>query len=112
MSEFLRMLLEFLKGKESWKTIQPFVLLGFAYFATEVLAFEYIQSQFGFKPSLRLFVGSYFFIRVTIVFAALALLILFQLQPRRGPQALPGRSVHLSAGIRRSSRFEQRWSCW
>jgi hypothetical protein len=57
-----------------------------------VLAFEYIQSQFGFKPSLRLFVGSYFFIRVTVVFAGLALLmILFQLQPRRGIKALPGK---------------------
>ena len=99
MGELLRMLLEFLKGKKYWKTIQPFVLLGFAYVATEVLAFEYIQSQFGFKPSLRLFVGSYFFIRVTIVFAGLALLIvLFQLQPRRGPQALPGK---VSSFVRR-----------
>jgi len=82
VSEFFGMLLEFLKGKKYWKTIQPFVLLGFAYVATEGLAFEYIQSQFGFKPSLRLFVGSYFFIRITVVFAGLALLIvLFRLQP-------------------------------
>ena len=99
MSEFFQMFLEFLKGKKYWKQIQPFVLLGFGYVATEVLAFEYIQSQFGFKPSLRLFVGSYFFIRVTVVFAGLALLmILFQLQPRRGAGALPGK---VSSFVRR-----------
>jgi len=92
VNEFIQMLLEVLKGKKYWKTIQPFILLGVGYVATESLAFEYIQSQFGFKPSLRLFVGSYFFIRVTVVFAGLALLmILFQLQPGRGVEALPGK---------------------
>jgi hypothetical protein len=99
LTEFFQMLLEYLKGRKYWKKIQPFVLLGFGFVTAELLAFEYIQWQFGFKPSLRLFIGSYFFIRVAIVFAGLSLLmVLFQRQTGRSVQAFPGK---IAAFVRR-----------
>jgi hypothetical protein len=92
MSDFFSILLDWLKGKKYWKTLQPFLVLGFGYVATEVMAFELIQSEYDFKPSLRLFLGSYFFVRITLVFVGLAaVLALFQIHRRPGEASLPGR---------------------
>ena len=63
------LLVESLKKSKNWNAIQPFIVLGFGYVTAEVLAFEYIQSQYGFKSSLPLFLGSYFFFRITAIFA-------------------------------------------
>ena len=92
MGKLFELLVEWLKTSKNWKRIQPFVVLGFGYVTAEVLAFEYIQSQYGFKPSLQLFLGSYFFFRITAVFVGLAVLLaVFQHRTTPGETSRLGR---------------------
>jgi hypothetical protein len=81
-SRALDLFVGYLEKLPYWQRIQPYLILAFGWIATELLAYEYIQAEHGFKPSLWLFVRSYFFIRILIVFAALAVLLaLFQIRP-------------------------------
>jgi len=82
------MFLGFLKEKPYWSAVQPFAILLTAYVAVEILAFLYIQSQYRFTPSVRLFVGSYVSVRITLVFLGIAVvLLLFKVQLER-PRAV------------------------
>ncbi len=92
MGKLFEFLVEWLKSSKNWKRIQPFVLLGFGYVTAEILAFEYIQSQYGFTPSFQLFLGSYYFFRITAVFVGLAVLLaVFQHRAKPGESSRVGR---------------------
>jgi hypothetical protein len=75
------MLLEWLKSKPYWKRLQPFVIWLLGFIAVEFLAYQYIQSEYGFSLKLSLFLGSYISLRIILVFSGIAvILILFQLR--------------------------------
>lgn len=68
-------LLSPLKKWRYWPKVQPYVALGMAYFATQMAAFEYVCSRYQINPSPRLFVGSYIFVQITLVFGAMVVLL-------------------------------------
>jgi len=81
-----------LTGWRYWAAVQPIVLILLAGLAGQLLAFEYVRSQYGLTPSLGVFLGSYVSQRIFLVTTAVAgLWLLFRLQPGRANRPAPGR---------------------
>jgi hypothetical protein len=64
---------DYLKTKPYWPQIEPLFTLISIYAATAILAYEYIQWRYHVAPPLPLYLNSYIFRQVTIVFAAIGL---------------------------------------
>jgi hypothetical protein len=98
------LLQDFLKEKPYWPALQPFVLFGFFCVGAQSLAYQYIQTEYRFTPSWGMFLRSYVSIRITLVFAAIALgILLFKLGTRqsRAPAATGRLRTFLRAQGRR-----------
>ncbi len=82
----------YLKDKPWWRVVQPFALVILGGIVGDVFAYQLVRTQYGFSPDVRVFLGSYVSVRVAIVtLAALALMLLFRLEPRPGERPAPGR---------------------
>ena len=92
----------YLKDSPWGRALQPFLFVVVAGIVAEVFAYEFVRTQYGFSPDLRVFLLSYFSVRIAIVTGALlALLLLLRLEPRPDARPEPGR---LAAFYRRNRR--------
>lgn len=74
----------FFKDKPYWSKLQPFFVLLSLYLMTVVLAYQYIQWQYHFSPRLSLFLSSYIFKQITLVYVAIGIIgFLFSLPGKR-----------------------------
>ena len=71
--EIMARLAEYLKGKPYWSQIEPLFTLVSLYITTGILAYEYIQWAYHVAPPLSLYLNSYIFNQITVVFAAIGL---------------------------------------
>jgi hypothetical protein len=65
--------LDYVKGTPFWSRLQPLFAILSLYLTTIVLAYQYIQWQYGLTPSLALYLRSYLFRQVTVAFLAFGL---------------------------------------
>jgi len=79
--------LDYVKGTPYWARLQPLVALLSIYLTAVVLAYQYIQWQYGLTPPLALYLRSYLFRQVTVVFLGLGLAGLLLAGVRRWEQA-------------------------
>ena len=63
----------YVREKPYWSKIQPFCVLFSLYIMTGVLGYQYIQWQYQFSPALSLYLNSYIFKQITIVFIAIGI---------------------------------------
>ena len=92
----------YFKDAPWWRAVQPFVLIVLCGIVAEIFAYQFVRTQYGFSPDLRVFLGSYLSVRIALVTAAaLTLLILLRLEPRPDARPEPGR---LTAFLRRHQR--------
>lgn len=97
------LLQDFLKEKPYWPVLQPFVVFAFFCIAAQSLAYQLIQSEYRFTPSWPMFLRSYVSIRITLVFAAIAIaILLFKLGTRRS--SAPTTTGRLLAFLRAERR--------
>jgi hypothetical protein len=90
--KFWDILTGYLKDKAWWRAVQPFAFVILAGIVGEVFAYQLVRTQYGFSPDVRVFLGSYVSVRIAIVtIAALALMLLFRLEPGQGDRPSPGR---------------------
>lgn len=73
LTKLWELLLEYVKEKGYWAALRPAVLVGGAFVGAQVLAFQYLQWQYGFAPPLWLFLRSYIFQRIALAFVVLLL---------------------------------------
>jgi hypothetical protein len=74
---------QYFSEKPYWATIRPFFTLLSLYIITVVLAYQYIEWQYHISPEIPLYLRSYIFKQITIVFIAIAVISsLFKLQSR------------------------------
>jgi len=87
----------YFKDKPYWPALQPIFALLSLYLTAVVVAREYIEWRYGFAPEPSLYVHSYVFKQISLVFAALvAVTLLFRLQDRRRDPAASGRLASLA----------------
>jgi hypothetical protein len=88
LGEMWRSLLGYLEKQPYWSRLQPILLLLFLYAGAATVVYQYVRWQYGLAPSPPVFVRSYLFKQVSIVFAALAASLLV-LTVRGTPVAEP-----------------------
>jgi hypothetical protein len=93
----------YLKDTPWGRAVQPFLFVLLGGIVAEVLAYEFVSTQYGFSPDLRVYLGSYVSVRIAIVTgAALTLMLLLRLEPRADARPQPGRLVAFYQRNRRS----------
>jgi len=96
----------YLKDSPVGRALQPFLIVLVGGIVAEVFAYQFVRTQYGFSPDLRVFLASYLSVRIALVTgAALALLILLRLEPRPEAPAEPGRWLALYRRNRRSIAY-------
>lgn len=76
------LILEYLKEKGIWGTLRPIVIVGAAFLAIQVLTLQYLKWQYDFVPSPWLYVRSFYFQRITLIFVvALAAILALRVGP-------------------------------
>jgi hypothetical protein len=74
--------LEYLKEKGIWGAIRPIVVLSAVFLAAQLLTLQYLKWQYDFAPPLWLFVRSFYFQRVVLVFVvAIATFVALRIGP-------------------------------
>jgi hypothetical protein len=68
--------LDYVKGTPYWSRLQPLFALLSLYLTAAVLAYQYIAWQYGLTPPLALYLRSYLFKQVTVVFLAFGVVAL------------------------------------
>jgi hypothetical protein len=91
---------DYLKGRPYWSRIEPFFTLLSLYATTVVLAYEYVQWRYHIAPALPLYLSSYIFRQITVVFAAIGAAGYLLGRVNRSPEA-----ETLGVRIRRHSRL-------
>lgn len=82
----------YLKDRPWWAAVQPFVLVVLAGGIAEAFVWQFIRTQYGFAPDLRVFLTSYLSVRVLAVTGAvLLLMLLLRLEPRAQAPPVRGR---------------------
>jgi hypothetical protein len=76
---------EYLRQQPYWSRIQPFVSITSIYLAATVLLYEYIRWQYHVSPRLFLYLRSYLFWQLTVVFIVLGLLSAVLRRPATEP---------------------------
>jgi hypothetical protein len=72
----------YLKDRPWWQAVQPFAIVALAGGIAETLAWQFIRTQYGFSPDLRVFLSSYLSTRILVVTGAvLLLLLLLRVEP-------------------------------
>jgi hypothetical protein len=66
----------YLASRPYWARIQPYVTLASLYLTTQVLAYQFLASEYHMTLSVTLFLHSYVFKQVTLAFGALAAVVL------------------------------------
>jgi hypothetical protein len=90
LGDLWQTLLDYLKRTPYWNRLEPVFLLGFLYAGASVVSFQYIQWRYGVTLELPLFLRSYLFRQVTVVFWALVLawiILTFRTGKARSAQA-------------------------
>ena len=82
LSKIWDLVFGYLKGRSYWPLIEPFVLIGLAWGAAQVLAYRWLASSSSFEPTIALFASSYISKRITIAAVGILVLMLI-LRPRR-----------------------------
>lgn len=78
-------IMAFFKEKPYWSVVRPFFYLVLIYLIALVAAYQYIQWQYLFSPKLSLFMRSYVFKQITLVFSVLGIIsLIFNIRPKRG----------------------------
>jgi hypothetical protein len=92
----------YLKDTPWGRALQPFLFVLVAGIVSEVFAYQFVRTQYGFSPDLGVFLSSYVSVRIAIVTgAALLLMLLLRLEPKPDARPEPGR---LAAFYRRNRR--------
>ncbi len=88
----------YFRGKPYWARLQPvFALLSF-YLGGQALAYQYVESQYQLTLTPKLYLHSYVFREITVVFAGFTLLsLLFALQGRGEREGIKSRIKNLMA---------------
>ena len=73
LSDLWKALLDYLKRTPYWSRLEPVFLLGFLYAGASTVAFQYVQWRYGVTLELPLFLQSYLFRQVSVVFWAVVL---------------------------------------
>src|SRR5262245_51821389 len=91
LSELWKTLLDYLRRTPWWPWLEPLFLVGFLYAGLAVVAFQYVQWRYGINLGLPLFLQSYLFKQVSVVFWAvvLAYVVLTWRRPSREGQPAP-----------------------
>jgi hypothetical protein len=93
----------YLKDTPWWRAVQPFVIVVLGGVIAEAFAYQFIRTQYGFSPDLRIFLTSYLSVRIALVTgAALALMLLLRLEPRENVRHAPGRVAEFFQRHRRA----------
>ena len=93
----------YLKDKPWWRVVQPFVLVLLAGGIADAFAYQFVRTQYGFAPDLRVFLTSYLSVRIALVTGAVvALMLLLRLEPREGSLPAPGRVAEFFQRNRRT----------
>jgi hypothetical protein len=75
LGEIWKWLFEYLKGRSWWPRVEPYVMVLLGGGAAQVFASEYVAEQYGVHQPFRQFLSSYFSLRITVVTAAVVLLV-------------------------------------
>lgn len=75
--KFWQTILDYFKAKPYWTRIQPVFVLLTLYIVAELMAYQYIQWQYRISPSLSLYIGSYIFWQISLVFGVLGIVVFF-----------------------------------
>jgi len=96
----------YLKERPWWRAVQPFVIVVLAGGIAEAFAWQFVRTQYGFSPDLRVFLSSYLSARIAIVtLAVLALILLLRLEPRAEAPPAPGRVAEFLRRNRRTIAY-------
>jgi hypothetical protein len=96
----------YLEDRPWWQAIQPFVLVVLAGVIAEVFVWQFIRTQYGFAPDLRVFLTSYLSVRVIAVTGAvLVLMLLLRMEPRADAPPVRGRVAEYFTRNRRTIAY-------
>lgn len=74
ISNFLDSILSYLKSQAYWEKVRGLVTLLFLYVAALVLAYQFLDWEYGLRPSLSLYLTSYIVKEISLTFLALGLI--------------------------------------
>src|SRR6266852_359307 len=88
LSELWSTVLDFLKEQPFWRSIQPIIALSAGYLFVAFAGYEYIHWLYRLSPDISLYIRSYLFKQLSLLYAGLAILFLiFYASPTKQPQA-------------------------
>lgn len=75
---------DYFKERPYWSKVRPIVVFFFLYIIVTVLAYQFIKWQYGIEARIELFLRSYIFKQITLVFMAIGVILcLFALEGKR-----------------------------
>jgi hypothetical protein len=89
MNKLLDLVLGYLKGRPYWAVIEPFVIVAIGWGTVQLFVYQWLSASSSFKPSAKVFLGSYLSTRITIVALGLVAILLVTRTIRRKDDA-PG----------------------
>lgn len=96
----------YLKDRPWWRVVQPFVIVVLAGGIAEAFAWQFVRTQYGFSPDLRVFLSSYVSARIAVVTGAvLVLMLLLRVEPRAEAPPVPGRVAEFFRRNRRTIAY-------
>lgn len=75
--KFWDTIFDYFKEKPYWSKIRPFFTLISLYLITIILSYQFIQWQYRISPSLPLYLHSYIFKQITLVFIGICIIFFF-----------------------------------
>jgi hypothetical protein len=91
LGEMWKSLTGYLEKQPYWERLQPITLLVFLYAGAAIVVYQYLQWQYGLAPPPEIFLRSYLFKQVTVIFiVVVAAIAAFRLRRPTDEAPLPG----------------------
>lgn len=76
LSKLVDTIFDYLRSRSYWSKVEPLLTLLSAYTVTLVFAYQYLEWQFHFSPTLQLFLVSYVVKQISVVYVGIGLIAL------------------------------------